>query len=114
MAVRSCSSTTFTLSVEMLNCACGAEKLRRLRLPLALVWPIEAARPSTNIEFCVNLTLALRTFSDCLSVGVFRDAFITRPLPLKVIAEAFFSGPTACKSRLSVPVPLIPSSAVTP
>src|ERR1019366_1167872 len=108
------SSTTFSLSAASANVSRGAWKLATLRLPLALVEPSDAARFVRFTEFCVNCRFALRTFTGWVSDGTFSEAFCKAPLPLKFMALVFLMGPVAWISRLMLPVPLMPSTAVIP
>src|ERR1019366_1783600 len=108
------SSTTFSLSAERANVSLGAWKLATLRLPLALVEPSDAARLVRFTEFCVNCRFALRTFTGWVSDGIFSEAFCKAPLPLKFMASVFLMGPVAWTSRVMLPVPVKPSTTVTP
>src|SRR5581483_5697370 len=108
-----CSSCTLMRFAEILNCTCGALKLRTVRLPLASDWPRAAVRFCRIAEFCVNCRSAFRRFNGCVSDGVFKVAFRTLPFPLKFIAEAFFRGPVAWTFKVRTPLPLAPASAET-
>src|SRR6516225_7500906 len=102
------------LSTLNANRRLGAWKFETLRFPVAFEDPREARRLVKFAEFCVNCRLAFFTFSGCVSDGVFSEAFCNAPAPLKFMPFVFLMGPVACTSRVTLPLPLIPSAALTP
>src|SRR5512140_1770283 len=95
-----------SLSMLSANWICGAAKLRTDRLPLAFVWSSEAATLSSIIEVWLKRMFAFFTFDGLVRAGVFSDAFWIAPVPLKTIADMFFSGPAALRFKVIWPDPL--------
>src|SRR5450631_1198902 len=114
LAINFCNSVMFSLSAASAKVRRGAWKFATLRFPLALVDPTEATRFVTLREFCVNCRLAFLMFSGWVSEGIFSEAFWIAPVPLKFIASVFLIGPVAWTSMLTAPLPLMPSTALTP
>src|SRR5208337_503319 len=108
------NSATLILSAVSAKVSLGAWKFAMLRLPPALVEPRDAAKFVRLTEFCVNCMLALRICNGLVSEGIFNDAFCSAPEPLKFMASVFLMGPEARTSRLMLPLPLMPSTALTP
>src|SRR5215467_4761712 len=108
------NSTALILSALNAKVRVGALKFATLTFPVALVEPSDAAMFVSFTEFCVNCMLAFRTCRGRVREGILSDAFCNAPEPLKLIASVFLMGPVACTSRFKLPVPLKPSTALTP
>src|SRR5260370_25559349 len=80
-ALSCCNSFTFILSADNANCTCGAAKLCTVIWPPAFVWPMDAARFCTTMEFCVKRRSAFLICSGLVNSGVLMAAFCRRPLP---------------------------------
>ena len=109
-----CSSVTLILSALNAKVSRGAWKFAMLRFPPAFVEPSDAARLVKFTEFCVNCKFAFLTCKGWVSEDIFSEAFCSAPVPLKFMASVFLMGPVARTSRLMLPLPLMPSKAVTP